>query len=198
VESTNVFYVSPHGASSPVNISTCGYTWFGLYAGLYTVYGAHNGNYTSIVVEVTSQETCSAQLDFGGTERPPIPLPFIPIREDFHQAIEDEQFALLGFDINVAESKITPLTAGDSVAIALAAYSPQMAEFVSFWRISVGPHDELTHNNSVNFLYWKVQCLQMMLRRVPGEQVYESGWDIEFTLPPTASLLNGGELLGLN
>ncbi len=197
VNCTDVFYTG-RATGLHVNVSACGYTWFGLRPGSYIIYGVHNGSQTSTVAEVTAEETTYAQLDFGGTERPPLPTPYVPIKEDFEQAISDEQFTLLGFDMNVTESKVTPWAAGNSVNISLTAYAPQIAEFISFWRIPVGPRDETALNNSVNFLYWKVQFLQKMLRKLAGDQVYEGSWMIEFTLPPSVSILNAGELLGLN
>jgi hypothetical protein len=198
VGTTDVFYVGPHGESSPTNVSACGYSWFGLYPGLYTIYGSLNGSQTSTVATVAAQETSWAQLDHGGTERPPMPLPYIPIRADYHQAIEDEQKALLGFDVEVTESKITPRATGDAVSLSLTAYAPTLAQYISFWRIPVGPHDLLTFNNSASLLFWKAQLLQTMLRRLPGDQVFESSWDIQFTLPSGASILNAGDLLDLN
>ncbi len=197
VDCTEVFYIGPQGGSNPINVSASGYTWFGLSPGVYNVYGTHNGNQTSITCEVTEGIT-HGQLDFGGTEKPPPPTPYVSVRDNYCQAIEDEQLALLGFDINITESKVTPWTSGDGVIVSLAAYAPQIVEFVSFWRIPVGPHNMLGLNRSANFMFWKVQFTQMMLQKISGEQVYDGSWEIEVSLPPTASLLNGGELHGLN
>jgi len=197
VNCTNVYYVGPFGASPPINISGI-YTWFGLYPELYTVYGSHNMTQHSTTVNVAAQETSYAQLDFGGTERPPMQQPDIPIRAQFHQGVMTEQLVLLGFVVDVTESKIVPWGTGNVTTISVRAYSPLIAEFISFWRINVGPQDEDAMNMAADLMFTDLQFKQMFLRSLVGDQVFQSTWQIVFELPSTASIINTGELIGLN
>ncbi|UCB60138.1 MAG: hypothetical protein JSW72_08515 [Candidatus Bathyarchaeota archaeon] len=197
VSCANLYYVGPGGASPPINTSGV-YTWFGLYPGLYTVYGTHNMTQRSTAVNITAQETSYAQLDFGGIERPPMQQPVIPVREQFHLGVMIEQLVLLGFVVDVTESKIVPWGTGNVTMVSVNAYSPLVAEFISFWRINVGPQDENATDMASDLMFTDLQFKQMFLRKLAGDQVFQSTWQIVFELPSTASIINAGELVGLN
>jgi hypothetical protein len=195
VKCTDVYHVGPLGMSTPINVSGC-HTWAGLWPGQYTVYGT-NVTQASTTVNVAAGETSYAQLDFGGTERPPLQQPMIPIRDEFHLQLVLEQLVLLGFPVEVTTSKVVPWGPENATVISATLFAPMLAEFISFWRINVGPQDENATDAAADFMSTNIHYIQNMLQMLPGEQVYESSWQLELELPSTASIINGGELTGL-
>lgn len=198
VNCSNVYYLGPHGASPAVNTSGCGYTWRGLYPGQYTVYGTGNLTTASTTVDVAAQETTYAQLDLGGANRPPPTILEVPVRDEFHLGVMIEQLLLLGFSVGVTESKIMQFPTGNVTRITLVAQSPQLAEFISHWRIPVGPRTDNATSDAADFTFTKIQKIQQLLRMFPKNQAYRSEWQITINLPPEATLLNANELIGLN
>lgn len=137
-------------------------------------------------------------VNFGG-KRPPLPEITVPVREVLHQGIFMEQYVLLGFDATIVDSKILPRGENNETRISLDCYSPQLAKLnSSSWRINVGPQDEEAANASAEFMATKIQYIQQILRRLPGDQVHLYNWVMRIRLPSAADFLNVGELNGSN
>ncbi len=199
VNCTNVYYQGPR-SSTPINISESGYTWPYIPPGIYTVYGTFNETQSSVTVNVTKQKTSYAQLNFGGAPPPPPQTNQEPVKELFHQGIIIEQLALLGFGVDITDSRITLWDLNNETKISLTGFSPQLAQpiDVSSWRINIGPWDDNATDTAADFTFTKIQFMQQMLRSFLGDQVFLFNWQMEIELPPEASLLNEYELIGLN
>gem|GEM_PF-3296166 len=141
------------------------------------------------------------QQQFGTLENgSPSPEQVEAVREMFHQGVFLDQAVLLGFNINVTDSRIVPWGANNETRVYVNAYSPQLAELLnsSIWRIYVGPQDENSSKATSEFMLTKIQYIQLMLRSWSGEQTLLCNWSLTIHLPPQAELLNLNELLGLN
>jgi hypothetical protein len=133
-----------------------------------------------------------------GAKRPPPPEVTLPVREVFHQGVIMEQFALLGFETFIVDSKILPRGVNNETQISLNSYSPQLAKLNSSnWRIKVGPQDETAVNASAEFTLTKIQYIEQHLHKLPGDQVYLNNWKMRIKLPAKAVFLNREALDGL-
>jgi len=132
--------------------------------------------------------------------RPPRPELVVPVREDFHRAITMEQAVLHGFQIEVVDSKM--IEDLNDTAVSVYAESLEFAKPIgaSTWRIDVGPQDENAVDIAAEFMFTKIQFIQLMLRSLPGEQIYEGTQSMLIILPYDVEwiqILNREELIGL-
>jgi hypothetical protein len=199
VNCTNVIYRGPE-ESLPINISESGHVWYYLLPGEYRINGTYNSIERSTNITVVPGKVVYAQLDFGGAAAPAVQSEHEPVKEVYHQGIVLEQLILLGFDINVTESKIIPYSINNETIITLTASSSQLAEITSYpsWQIKVGPATENLTALAAEFIFTKIQYMMLMLQSIPGEQIYQTTWQIGFDLPIGSALLNEGMLQGLN
>ncbi len=195
VNLTDVYYRGPEG-STKTNVTESGYVWYHLLPGPYTIFGTFNGTEKSTDAIVKPGEVVYAQLDYGGTAAPPVQQNSAPVKQSLYEGISMEQLILLGFDINIYDSKITPWSITNETIITLQAQSPQVAEFLSGedWQIRVGPIDENATSSAAEFIFTKVQYMMLMLQSLAGDQIYTSRWQIAFDLPPGSILQNPIEL----
>ena len=148
----------------------------------------------------TATQQLSSQPLGVQQDDPPSPEPVEPVRELFYVGISIEQSVMLGFDMNITESKIVPWGANNETRLSVSAYSPQLALPLdsSSWRICVGPQDDNSTQAASEFMMTKIQQMQLILRSWGGEQTLQYNWTMNVHLPAEAELLNMGELLGLN
>ncbi|MFX1369611.1 MAG: hypothetical protein ACFFAY_13525 [Promethearchaeota archaeon] len=199
VNLTEVYYRGPEG-SSMVNVTESGYAWYHLVPGVYSVFGTFNGSEMSAEATVLPKQVTFVQLDFGGTSPPPAQQDFAPVREPFYEGVSMEQLILLGFNIEITDSKITPWSTLNETAISLSGYSPLLAEILSYpdWQIRVGPTDENTTSSAAEFIFTKIQYMTLMLQSIPGDQIYVSEWQVGFDLPVGSVLQDQAILENLN
>jgi hypothetical protein len=199
VNCTNVYYRGPEG-SAKTNISEAGYIWYNVLPGNYTIYGTYNNTEKSIEVLVEPKKITYSQLDFGGEEVPPSErTDYSPVKEAFYQGMTLEQLILLGFDINVTQSKIIPLSSTNETRISLMAYSSNLAKYTgSDWRINIGAWNDSDKALAADFLFTKIQYMMLMLQSFPGEQQYIANWRLNFSLPVGHTLHDQSKLNELN
>jgi hypothetical protein len=198
VNITELYYRGPEG-SAKVNASESGYVWYHLLPGTYTVYGTFNDTEKSTGASVLPGEMTLAQLDFGGSP-PPQEQKTEPVRESLYEGFSLEQLILFGFDVNIFDSRIIPLSATNETRITLTAHSPQIAQspVADEWYVRVGPIDNETKSSAAEFIFTKIQYMLLMLQSIYGNQIYRSGLQIVFHLPGGSVLQNPTELDGLN
>ncbi|NHJ14742.1 MAG: hypothetical protein EAX95_13765 [Candidatus Thorarchaeota archaeon] len=199
VNLTEVYYRGPEG-SPRINVSESGYAWYHLLPGTYTIFGTYNGIEKSIVASIGAKQVTYAQLDFGGAPPPPVQQNQAPVREPFYEGVSMEQLILLGFDIGITDSGITPLSVDNGTEISLVGYSPLIAEIISYpdWQIKLGPTDENTTSSAAEFIFTKIQYMMLLLQSIPGKQIYTSEWQIAFELPGGSMLQDQAILENLN
>jgi len=123
-----------------------------------------------------------------------------PVREMVYESISREHLASLGFTMDIFDSKMVPWGYQDEFRVYASAYaSPRMVNITQsgsddIWAVDVGPVSSMAF---AGFTFFKVAMIQQMLEALP-EQVYESVSTTVFNLPSGATLLNRGELMGLN
>lgn len=133
--------------------------------------------------------------------RPPPPATEEPVREAFYEAISMEQEVLLGFHVAPTAGYIIPWGINNETKVRVSAFSPQLARFDpvdEFWRIDVGPQDVNATDAASDFVFTKIQFVQMMLQSIPCEQTYVFNQSMRVNLPTGAQILNAPELIGLN
>lgn len=149
--------------------------------------------------QAATQQSSSQQL---GVQQAGSPSPesVEPVRDLFYTGISIEQSVLLGFEMNITESKIVPWGANNETRLLVSAYSAQLAVPLDYssWRIYVGPQDDDSAQAASEFTMTKIQQIQSILRSWEGEQTLRYNWTINVHFPVEAELLNIGELLGLN
>ncbi|MFX0061277.1 MAG: dockerin type I domain-containing protein [Candidatus Hermodarchaeota archaeon] len=199
VNCTNVYFRGPEG-SAKMNISESGHVWYHVLPGIYTVFGSYNGIEKNTMVIVEPKKVTYAQIDFGGLPPQSIQTESAPVKEVFYQGIVMEQLLLLGFDINVTQSKIVPWSTNNETRITLMAYSPQLAEPMTYpnWQINIGPENENAIEQTAEFVFSKIEYMMIMLQSLPGDQIYVLNWQMGIDLPSGSVLLNENELSGLN
>ncbi|UCG90261.1 MAG: hypothetical protein JSU57_00615 [Candidatus Heimdallarchaeota archaeon] len=199
VNCTNVYYRGPEG-SAKINISKAGYIWHDVFPGSYTIYGTYNNTEKSIDVLIKPKSVTYTQLDFGGQPPPSERTEYSPVKEGFYQGMSLEQLILLGFNINVTQSKIVPLSTTNETRILLMAYSSNLAKFMggSDWRINIGTWNDSDKALVADFLFTKIQYMMLMLQSFPGEQQYISNWALNFSLPVGHTLNDQSKLNELN
>ncbi|MFX1249697.1 MAG: hypothetical protein ACFFBQ_20060, partial [Promethearchaeota archaeon] len=199
VNCTNVYYSGPE-RSANINISKSGYIWYNVLPGTYTIYGTFNNTEQSINVIVEPKRVTYTQFDFGGQPPPAERTEYAPVKEAFYQGISMEQLILLGFNINVTQSKIIPLSTATGTKISIMALSSNFAKYVSGsdWRVYIGAWNDSDKALVAEFLFTKIQYMMLMLQSFPGEQKYISNWSINMSLPAGHTLYNQSKLNGLN
>ncbi len=199
VNCTNVYYRGPEG-SAKINISNAGYIWHNILPGSYTIYGTYNNTEKSTEVLVEPKRVTYTQLDFGGQAPPAERTEYAPVKEAFYQGISMEQLILLGFDINLTQSKIIPLSTTNETRILITAHSSNLATYMGGleWRIYIGAWNDSDKALVAEFLFTKLQYMMLMLQSFPGEQKYISNWLINISLPAGNTLHNQSKLNGLN
>lgn len=199
VNCTDVFYAGPED-SLPVNTTAAGRVWYYLLPGEYRINGTYDGIEKSTNITVLQGQTVYAQLDFEGTSAPPVQTQYEPVRDGFYQGIAMEQLVLLGFNMNVTDSTIVPYSTSNSTIITLAGNSSQLAKVTTYpnWQISIGPTTDNLTSSAAEFIFTKIQYMMIMLQSIPGEQVYNTTWQIGIDLPSGSTLLNQSTLQGLN
>jgi hypothetical protein len=200
VNCTNVYYRGPE-ESAKINISKAGYMWYNVLPGSYTIYGTYNNTEKSTDVLVEPKRVTYTQLDFGGQTPPAERTVYAAVKEAFYQGMSMEQLILLGFDINVTQSKIIPLsTNSNETKISLKARSSNLAKFMggSDWRIYMGAWNDSDKALVAEFLFTKIQYMMLMLQSFPGEQQYISNWRLNISLPVGHTLYNQSKLNELN
>ncbi|MFW9812255.1 MAG: hypothetical protein ACFFF9_07315 [Candidatus Thorarchaeota archaeon] len=195
VNLTEVYFRGPEG-STKVNVSASGHIWYHLLPGTYTIFGTFNGTEESTVASISPGEVTYAQLDFGGVPAPTEQQNSAPVRQSLYEGFSMEQLVLLGFDVNIYDSKTTPWSLSNETIVTMQANSDQLAEFLggTDWQIRVGPIDENTTNSAAEFIFTKIQYMMLMLQSLPGDQNYTSYWQIAFDLPGGSVLQNPTEL----
>ncbi|MFX0091408.1 MAG: dockerin type I domain-containing protein [Candidatus Hodarchaeota archaeon] len=199
INCTNVYFRGPEG-SAKMNISESGHVWYSVLPGNYTVFGTYNGIERNTTAIVEPKKVTYAQIDFGGLPPQSIQTESAPVKEVFYQGIVMEQLLLLGFEINVTQSKIVPWSTNNETRITLMAYSPQLAEPIIYpnWQINVGPQDANATDQAAEFVFSKIEYMMLMLQSLPGDQIYVFNWQMGVDLPSGSILLNENELNGLN
>ena len=198
VNCTDVYYRGPEG-SAKINISEAGYIWYNVLPGKYTIYGTYNNIEKSTDVLVEPEKVTYSQLDFGGEAPPSERTEDSPVKEAFYQGMTMEQLILLGFDINVTQSKIVPLSSTNETRISLMAYSSNLAKYTgSDWRINIGAWNDSDKALAAEFLFTKIQYMMLMLQSFPGEQQYIANWQLNFSLPVGHTLHDQSKLNELN
>ncbi|WP_455464829.1 hypothetical protein [Candidatus Hodarchaeum mangrovi] len=193
------FYRGPEG-SAKTNISRSGYIWYNLLPGNYTIYGIYNGSEISTNALIKPEKVTFAQLNFGGQSPPAERTDHAPVKEALYQGISMEQLVLLGFDMNITQSKIIPLSTTNETRISLKARSSNFAEYQSGsdWRIYIGAWNDSDKALVAEFLFTKIQYMMLMLQSFPGEQKYIANWLINISLPTGYTLYNQSMLNQLN
>ncbi|MFX0056469.1 MAG: hypothetical protein ACFFAX_13490 [Promethearchaeota archaeon] len=195
VNFTDVYYRGPEG-SSKINVSESGHIFYHLLPGTYTIYGTYNGTEKHTEAIVNAGEVTYTQLDFGGAPASTDQQNYAPVRESLYEGISMEQLILLGFDVEITDSKTVPWSATNETKVTLMANSPQLAEIMGLpeWQIRIGPDDENTTSSAAEFIFTKIQYMMLMLQSLPGDQIYTSSWQIGFDLPAGSILHNPVEL----
>jgi len=126
----------------------------------------------------------------------------IPVRQQFYEAMFQEQLFLLGFLINPVDSQMMPKGSENEIRFSLNAYVAEFAKNIedmpsSLWEINVGPVDENATSLATGHLLAQMEVMQGFLESLADEQAYHYEWDIAIKLPVDAILLNEDELLGL-
>lgn len=144
--------------------------------------------------QTQTQQSSSQQLGLQQTSSES-PEPVEPVRELFHMGISIEQSVLLGFEINITESRIVPWGSNNETQLLISAYSVQLATPVndSSWQVSVGPQDNDSVQAASEYMMTKIQQIQTLLRSWEGEQTLEYNGTMRIHLPPEAELLNAEE-----
>ncbi|MFW9992315.1 MAG: hypothetical protein ACFFD4_09735 [Candidatus Odinarchaeota archaeon] len=200
VNCTGVFFRGPEG-SPKINISESGYVWYNVLPGSYAVNGTYNGTERSEEVVVNPGKITYTELDFGGKPPPVVQREQAPVKEVFYQGITMEQLLLLGFDMNVTQSKIMPWSTDNETRVSLLAHSPQLIDPAIVppnWRINIRPMDENATLLFADFVFTKIEYMMIMLQSIPGDQIYMFNWQMRITPPSGSVLLNVSELETLN
>jgi len=198
VNCTEVYFQGPEG-SPHINISASGHVWYNLLPGSYTVYGTYETIETSANAIVQAENVTYAQLDFGEAPPPPPQTSFESVRMLFDEGIIMEQLILLGFDINLTDSRIIPWGPNNETTVLMEAYSPSLAQPIAhpIWQITIAPQGENATEIAAEFTFSKIQYMKQLLQSLYGDQYYASSWQMRIELPPASELLNGPELEGL-
>jgi hypothetical protein len=199
VNLTEVYYRGPEG-STKINVSASGQIWYHLLPGTYTIFGTFNGTEKSTDAVVIAGQVTYAQLDYGGTSAPQAQQNSSPVKQSLYEGVSMEQLILLGFDVNIYDSKTIPWGMDNDTSVTLLASASQLAEFIggTDWRIRVGPIDENTTNSAAEFIFTKIQYMMLMLQSIPGDQIYTARWQISFDLPSSSVLQDQTKLENLN
>ncbi len=199
VNCTNVYYRGPEG-SAEINVSKSGYIWYNVLPGTYTIYGTFNNTERSTTATIEPKRVSYAQLNFGGQAPPEERTDYAPVKEAFYQGMSMEQLILLGFNMNVTQSKIIPLSTTNETKISVTAYSSSLAKYIggSDWRINLGAWNDSDKALVAEFLFTKLQYMMLMLQSFPGEQKYISNWLMNISLPAGHTLYDQNKLNGLN
>ncbi|MFW9910602.1 MAG: dockerin type I domain-containing protein, partial [Candidatus Thorarchaeota archaeon] len=195
VNCTDVFYTGPE-ESLPINMSAVGYVWYCLLPGEYKINGTYNSLKRSTNITVVAGKVAYAQLDFGGIAPPAAQSEVEPVREGYHQGIVMEQLILLGFDMNITDSKIVPYSTSNITTITLTASSSHLSDLIGppNWQIRVGPTTDNLTSIAAEFIFTKIQYMMLLLQSIPGDQIYKTSWQIGFELPAGSTLLDEGVL----
>ena len=125
----------------------------------------------------------------------------IPIRNEFHKSIEQQQLNSLGFEVSISQSSMMPKSSLNEFKVWLKADA--LLPIVSLtnvgsydeWRVVIGSKDATTTTESV---FTNLQLVQMMLESFAEKQEYECLWTTRIGLPADAMILNTGEISKLN
>jgi hypothetical protein len=124
----------------------------------------------------------------------------IPVREGFYESIERLQEVSLGIITKISDSSMVPRSRNNACKVSMNAkgllpiFETSQASSSSEWEIDVGPPSTKAIVGSV---FTSMQMAQMMLKSMPGEQLYECFWSTKINLPVGATLLNTQEISSL-
>ncbi|NHJ02680.1 MAG: hypothetical protein EAX86_11120 [Candidatus Heimdallarchaeota archaeon] len=199
INCTDVYYRGPEG-SAKTDFSKSGFIWYNLPPGNYTIYGSYNETEKSTNAIIEPRKTTFAQINFGGQQPLAERTDQAPVKEALYQGIASEQLILLGFDMNITQSKIIPFSSANETRILLMAKSTNFAEYIGGldWRINIGAWNESDKALVAEFIFTKIQYMMLMLQSLPGEQKYISNWSMNISLPVGYTLFDQSKLNQLN
>jgi len=113
------------------------------------------------------------------------------------EGMREEQLMLNGVEANVSEVK-TSVGPDNLLRVEMEAYCPGASRFnaeENVWEIRLGQRLE-NGREGAGFILMQMMFAQMMLRSIPGEQIFEYVSTLPIRLPAGASLSNAQELSG--
>jgi hypothetical protein len=126
---------------------------------------------------------------------------FIPVRQQFYQALAQDYASSFGLDAVVVNSSMVPNgSLGECRIYAEAMASPRVLDITpsgshDVWTLGIGPANS---SRFAEYMFTQTTFVKMFLEQLGGEQVYMRSSSIMIGLPTNGTLMNGNELSGLN